>query len=88
MTLILSNLPEEYHTIVEILEYDLDDEDDPLTIERIRDKLSVKFDQITEKPGPRTSREYEKSPLRKIPIQGYLHHLREIRAQRKILQAE
>ena len=56
MTHILSNLPEEYHTIFEILEDGLDDEDDPLTIERIRDNLSVKFDQMKEQSGPRTSR--------------------------------
>ena len=46
MTHILSNLPEEYQTIVEILEDELDDKDYPLTIERIHDNLSVKFDSI------------------------------------------
>ena len=48
MTHILSNLPEEYHTIMEIIEDKLDDKYYPPTIERIRDKLSVKFDQINE----------------------------------------
>ena len=60
MTHILSNLPEEYQAIVEILEDDLDDEDDPLTIERIPDKILVKFDQMNEQSEPRTSREDEK----------------------------
>ena len=46
MTHIVSKLTEEYKTIVEILEYELYDKNHPLTIERIRDKLSVNFDQI------------------------------------------
>ena len=44
MTHILSNLPDKYRTIVEILEDELNEKYQPLTIERIRDKLSVKFD--------------------------------------------
>lgn len=44
MTHILSNLPEVYQNIVEILEDYLDDEDAPQTIKRIRDKLSEKYD--------------------------------------------
>ena len=59
MTHILLNLPEEYQTIVEILEEKLHDKDDPLTIERIRDKLSVKFDLMNEQSVPRNLREYE-----------------------------
>ena len=42
MTRILANLPEEYQNIVKILEDELDDDDNPLIIERIRDKLLVK----------------------------------------------
>ena len=60
ITCILSNLPEEYHTIVENLEDELDDKDGLLTIQRIRDKLLVNFDQINEQSRPRTSREHEK----------------------------
>ena len=45
MTHIRSNLNEEYHTIFEILEDQLDDEDYPLTIESIRDKILVKFNE-------------------------------------------
>ena len=48
MTHILSNLPEEYQNIVEILEYGLDDDSNTLNIKRIRDKLSVKFDRMNE----------------------------------------
>ena len=35
--------------IVEILEYELDDEDNPLTIEIIRDKILDKYNQMNEK---------------------------------------
>ena len=49
MTHILSNLPEEYQTIVEFLEDELYDKYHPLTIERIREKLSVKFDRMNER---------------------------------------
>ena len=44
MTRILSYLPEEKQTIVEILEEKLDDKYNPLTIERIRESILVKFD--------------------------------------------
>ena len=66
MTHILLNLPAEYQTILEILEDKLDDKDNPLTIERIRDKISVKFDRRNEKSGPRTSRKY-KNPITSNP---------------------
>ena len=39
MTNIISNLPEEYQNIIEILKYELDDKEEPLTIERIHDKV-------------------------------------------------
>ena len=45
MSHILSNLPEEYQTIVEILEYKLDNDSDFVTIERIHDNILVKYDQ-------------------------------------------
>ena len=48
MTNILSNLPEEYQTIFEIIQGKLDYKENPLTIERIHDNLSVKFDQMDE----------------------------------------
>ena len=48
MTHVLLKLPEEYQTIVEILEKKIDDEENPLTIERIRDKLLVKYDLMNE----------------------------------------
>ena len=60
ITHIISNLHKEYQTIVEILEDNLDYDDNPLTIERIRDKLSVKFDRMNEQSVPRTSRDNEK----------------------------
>ena len=44
MTHILSKLPEKYETIVEILEDKLVDKDKSHNIERIRNKLSSKFD--------------------------------------------
>ena len=46
MTHILSNLPEEYQTAVEILEEKLYYKDDSLTIEKIREKNSVGFDSM------------------------------------------
>ena len=52
----LSNLPEEYQTIVEILEYKLDDDSDFITIQRIRDKILVKYDQTNKKSRPKMSR--------------------------------
>ena len=61
MTHILSNLPEEYQSIVEILEDKLDDKDDHLNIERILEKLLVKFGHMNEQSGPRTSIEEEKT---------------------------
>ena len=45
MSHILSNLPEEYQTIVEILEDKLDDDSDFITIQRIRDNILVKYHQ-------------------------------------------
>ena len=59
MSHILSNLPEEYQTIVEILEYKLDDDSDFITIERIRDKILVKYDWTNKKSGPKVSGEDE-----------------------------
>ena len=46
MTHILSNLSNEYQYIVETLEDKLYDEDDPLNIERVREKVFVKYDQM------------------------------------------
>ena len=48
MTHILSNLPEEYQIIVEGIEEKLYEKYHPLTIERIRDKLSETFDRMNE----------------------------------------
>ena len=45
MSHILSNLPEEYQTIVEILEDKLDNDSDFITIERIHDKILVEYDK-------------------------------------------
>ena len=55
MTHILPKLYEEYKNIVEVLEYKLDDYNNPLTIERIRYKLLMKFDQTNKQSIPRTS---------------------------------
>ena len=60
MAHILSNLPEEYETIVEIQEDKLDDKDNTLTIERIHDNILVKSYQMNKQPGPIISREDEK----------------------------
>ena len=49
MSHILSNLPEEYQTIIEILEDKLDYDSDFITIERIRDKIFLKYEQINKK---------------------------------------
>ena len=48
MTHILSKLPEEYKTTVEIIQDKLDDEKYPLTIKRIRDNILVKCDQMND----------------------------------------
>ena len=45
-THILSNIPENYENIVENLEDELDDNIDMLTIERIWDKLSAKYNRM------------------------------------------
>ena len=60
MTNILSNLPEEYQTIVEILEDKLDEKYHSLTIDITRNKLSVNFDQMNEQSETKTTREDEK----------------------------
>ena len=57
---ILSNLTEEYQTIVEIPEDKLYDKYNPLTIERTHDNILSKFDQTNKQLGPRTSREDER----------------------------
>ena len=46
---------------MEIIEDELEDEDNPLTIERICDKILVKYDQMNKQPRPKTSIEDEKS---------------------------
>ena len=61
ITHILSNLTGEYQTIVEIIEDYINDKYNPLIIENIRDKLTVKFYQMNEQSGPITSREDETS---------------------------
>ena len=48
MNRILSNLPKAYQKILEILERYLDYYYESLTIERIRDKLLVKYNQMNE----------------------------------------
>ena len=60
MTNILLNFPEDYQTILETIEDKLYDKDHPLTIEKIRHKISVKSDQMSKQSIPKTSREYEK----------------------------
>ena len=57
MSHILSNLPEEYQTIVEIIGDKLDDDSDFITIERIRDKILVKYDRTNKKSGTKMSGE-------------------------------
>ena len=46
---VLGNLPEEYESKVESLEKDLDHTNDPLTIERITNKLNIKYKKICKK---------------------------------------
>ena len=55
-----TNLPEEYQSIVEILEDKLDDDNDPSTIDMIRKNLSVKFDVMNKQSRLITSREDKK----------------------------
>ena len=56
MNHILSNLSEEYQTILEMIEHKLDYEDNPLNIERNGDILSVESDPMNKQSIPRTSR--------------------------------
>ena len=46
---ILANLPEGYKRMVESLETDLDNEDDPLTLDRMLVELDVKYEKICKK---------------------------------------
>ena len=62
MTCILSNLPEVYEKIVEILEDEIYDEDDHLTIERIWDKLKANYDCMNIRSETKSS-EGEKKAL-------------------------
>ena len=59
MSHIIANLPEEYQTIVEIIEHKLDYDSDFITIEMISDKILVKYDQINKQSRPKFSREDE-----------------------------
>ena len=59
MTHILSNLPEEYQTILEIIEDKLDNDSDFITIERVRDKIFVKCERTIKKSRPKMSGEDE-----------------------------
>ena len=49
MSHILSDLPEEYQTILEIIEDKLDNDSEFITIERVRDKILVKYDRTIKK---------------------------------------
>ena len=66
----LSSLPEEYKTIVEIIQDKIDDDKYPLTIKRIRDNLLVKCDQMNEQTGSKTSIEDERSVYLKPQYKG------------------
>ena len=70
MTHILSNIPEEYQNFVEILKDNLDDKDNPLSTERICDKLLVKYDQMNKQSRPKMSREDEKAHSVKSQYKG------------------
>ena len=70
MTHILSNFLDEYQTMVEIIEEELDYKYNPLTIDRIRDNLYVKFDLMNKQSVPRASREDEKSLYIKSQYKG------------------
>ena len=61
MTCILSNLPEVYEKIVEILEDEIYDEDDHLTIERIWDKLKANYDCMNIRSETKSSNGEEKA---------------------------
>ena len=56
---ILSNLPEEYQTIVEFLDEKLYDESDFITIQSIRDKILVRYDLMKKQSTTKMSREGE-----------------------------
>ena len=59
MTHIIYKLPEAWDNNVENIEYKLDDDIDLLAIERIRDKLLVKYSQINVQSEMNNSREDE-----------------------------
>ena len=62
MTHILSNLLDEYQNIVEVLDDGLNYEDNILTIDRICDKILVKYHWMSKKSRPKTSWE-DKNPF-------------------------
>ena len=49
ITNILSNLPEEYQTIMGILEYKLDDKENPWNIKNTHGNMLVKYEQERQK---------------------------------------
>ena len=61
MTCILSNLPEVSKNIVENIEDKINDEDDPLTIERIWDKLKANYDCMNIRSETKSSNGEEKA---------------------------
>ena len=79
ITHILFYLNEVCQTIAENIEDKLDNDNNPITIDINRGNILMKYDRMNKQPIPITPREDEK-PLLKIPIQGYLYDLWEIRA--------
>ena len=58
---VLSNLPEKYEKIVEILEEKSDDGIDMLTIKTIWDKLSAKYDRMNAKSNQKLRKNRRRS---------------------------
>ena len=64
---VLGNLPEEYESKVETLEKDLDYQYDPLTVERMTNKLNMKYKKICKK-NDYDPNEDEKEKRKKIKV--------------------
>ena len=62
---ILANLPEEYKSKVESLENDLDNKDDPLTLDRMIIELDAKYEKICKKNDYDPENDKEKKKKKK-----------------------
>ena len=70
VTHVLSNLSEEYQNIVEIIEDELENDGNSLTIYMIHGNLLVRYDKMNKQSTTKTSIEDEKSLYKKSQQKG------------------